>query len=153
VIKENFKANIPFEFDSLIKELGLEINVVRFTGSVYGSYNPARKEIRLASPDIEVFLHELSHSVDDRLNGLKAGQHKDQEITAEFSAAIIGYLMGYKMPLGNIKEYIESYSFKELMNCLGRIEKNVNFVTERTKSQSLIEHPLSIQNKCNKAAG
>jgi hypothetical protein len=91
--------------------------------------------------------------VDDRLNGLKAGQHKDQEITAEFSAAIIGYLMGYKMPLGNIKEYIESYSFKELMNCLGRIEKNVNFVTERTKSQSLIEHPLSIQNKCNKAAG
>ncbi len=90
------------------------------------------KEIKLASPEIEVFLHELSHAVDDKLNGLKPGQQKDQEVIAEFSGAVIGYLMGYKIPLGDIRDYIEHYSFKELLNSLSRVEKIVNYVVERT---------------------
>jgi len=40
--------------------------------------------------------------------------------------------MGYKIPLGNVREYIENYSFKELMSCLARIEKIVIYVIERT---------------------
>lgn len=63
---------------------------------------------------------------------MKAGQYNNQEVTAEFSGAVIGHLMGYKVPLGNVKEYIEHYSFKELINCLGRIEKIVAYVIERT---------------------
>jgi hypothetical protein len=133
LIKEDFKVNIPYEFNSIIRELGLKIDAVRFNGAVYGSYSPTRKEIKLASPDISIFLHELAHATDDKLNGLKAGQRKDQEVTAEFSGAVIGYLMGYKLPLGNVKSYIEHYSFKELMNCLGRIEKVVGYVIDRTK--------------------
>jgi len=138
LIKENFKVNIPFEFNNIIKELGLKVDAVRFNGAVYGSYSPSRKEIKLASPEIDVFLHELSHAVDDRLNGLKAGQHKDQEVTAEFSGAVIGYLMGYKVPMGNIKSYIEHYSFKELLSSLSRIEKVVTYVIERTG----VEQPI-----------
>ncbi|MCX9082777.1 MAG: ArdC-like ssDNA-binding domain-containing protein [Candidatus Methanoperedens sp.] len=141
LIQENFKVDIPCEFNSIIQELGLKVVPVRFCGS-YGSYNLLNKNIRLASPDIEVFLHELSHAVDDRLNGLKPGQKKDQEVTAEFSAAVIGYLMGYKIPLGNVKEYIESYSFRELLNSLSRIEKVVTFVIDRTKiSPSTVNIP------------
>jgi hypothetical protein len=105
---------------------------VRFCGSAYGSYNLLNKEIRLASPEIEIFLHELSHAVDDRLTGLIPGQRKDQEVTAEFSAAVIAHLMGYKIALGNVREYIEHYSFRELMSCLARIEKIVSHVIERT---------------------
>ncbi|MCX9076283.1 MAG: hypothetical protein OIN88_16805, partial [Candidatus Methanoperedens sp.] len=74
----------------------------------------------------------LSHAVDDRLTGLQPGQKKDQEVTAEFSAAVIAQLMGYRIPLGNVREYIEEYSFKELMNCLTRIERIVSYVIERT---------------------
>jgi hypothetical protein len=133
LIKQDYKIDIPYQFDSIIQELGIKIDAVRFNGAVYGSYNPVRKEIRLASPDIEIFLHELSHAVDDKLNGLKAGQRNDQEVTAEFSGAVIGHLMGYRVPLGNVKEYIEHYSFKELMSCLGRIEKVVTYVIDRTK--------------------
>src|SRR5659263_660307 len=133
IISEGLKLDIPFEFNGLIQELGLKVDAVRFNGAVYGSYNPVRKEIKLASPEIEIFLHELSHAVDDRLNGLIAGQHKDQEVTAEFSGAVIGHLMGYKVSMGNVKEYIEHYSFKELMSCLGRIEKVVTYVIDRTK--------------------
>jgi hypothetical protein len=133
LITEKYTVNIPCEFNSIIQELDLKVVPVRFCGTSYGSYNLLNKKIRLASPDIEVFLHELSHAVDDRLNGLKPGQKKDQEVTAEFSAAVIGYLMGYKIPLGNVKEYIENYSFRELLNSLSRIEKVVTFVIDRTR--------------------
>ncbi len=132
IIRDKYKVNIPCEFNGIIQELGLKVQPVRFCGTAYGSYNLINKEIRLASPDIEVFLHELSHAVDDRLTGLKPEQKKDQEVTAEFSGAVIGYLMGYKIPLGNVREYIEEYSFRELMNCLARIEKIVSYVIERT---------------------
>lgn len=134
LVSDHFMLDLPCEFDGIIKELGLKVRPVRFCGSSYGSYNLIKKEIRLASPDIEIFLHELSHAVDDRLTGLRPGQKVDQEVTAEFSAAVIGYLMGYKIPFGNIKEYIEHYSFKELINCLVRIEKIVSFVIERTST-------------------
>ena len=132
VISQNFEVNIPYEFNGIIQELGLKVRPVRFCGSAYGSYNLLNKEIKLASPEIEVFLHELSHAVDDRLTGLKLGQRKDQEVTAEFSAAVIAHLMGYKIPLGNVRDYIENYSFRELMSCLARIEKIVRYVIERT---------------------
>ena len=89
-----------------------------------------------------MFLHELSHAVDDRLNGLKPGQNKDQEVTAEFSAAVIAHLMGYKIPLGNVREYVEHYSFKELMGCLSRVEKIVNYVIDRTKIETGINQPV-----------
>jgi hypothetical protein len=132
VIKEDINLNIPYQFDSIIKELGLTVTASRFYGDSYGSYNPVRKEIKLASPEIEIFFHELSHAVDDKFNKLKPGQRTDQEVTAEFSAAVIGFLMEYKVPMGNIKEYIGHYSFKELINCIGRIEKVVGYVIERT---------------------
>jgi hypothetical protein len=132
IIREAFKLNVPCEFNGIIQEIGIKVQPVRFCGSAYGSYNLIRKEIRLASPDIEIFLHELSHAVDDRLTGLKPGQRKDQEVTAEFSAAVIAHLMGYRIPLGNVREYIEHYSFRELMGCLARIEKIVSFVIKRT---------------------
>jgi hypothetical protein len=128
IIREEYKLNIPYEFNGIIKDLGLKVDAVRFSGTAYGSYNLLNKQIRLASPDIEVFLHELSHAVDDKLNGLKPGQRKDQEVTAEFSGAVIGYLMGYKIPLGNVREYIEQYSFREVMSCLARIEKIVSIL-------------------------
>jgi hypothetical protein len=135
LIKEEYGFNIPCEFNGIIQELGLKVIPVRFSGT-YGSYNILNKNIRLASPDIEVFLHELCHATDDRINGLKPGQKNDQEVTAEFSAAVIGYLMGYKIPLGNVRDYIESYSFRELFNCLSRIEKVVTFVIERTRTNT-----------------
>ncbi|MCI0469311.1 MAG: ssDNA-binding domain-containing protein [Nitrospirae bacterium] len=137
ILRENFKVNVPCEFKGIIQELGLKVKPVRFCGSSYGSYNLLNKEISLASPEIDVFLHELSHAVDDRLTGLKMGQRKDQEVTAEFSAAVIAHLMGYKIPLGNVREYIEGYSFRELMNCLGRIEKIVSYVIERTTTAGI----------------
>lgn len=131
-LKEQFKPNIPYEFNGIIQELGLQVDTVAFKGSSFGSYNLEKKEIKLASPEIEVFLHELAHAVDHKLNGLKPGQRNDQEVTAEFSAAVIGFLMGYQLPFGNMQEYIKAYNFQELFKCMARIEKIISFVVERT---------------------
>ena len=125
--------NIPCDFNKIIEELNLTIKASVFNGSHYGYFAPSRQMINLSSPDIEVFLHELSHAVDNKINRtLKGGQHNDQEVTAEFSAAVIGYMLGYKIELGNCKDYIEAYSFTELMKQLNRCEKVIKFVMERT---------------------
>ncbi len=142
LIKENYEVNIPCEFNGIIKELGLTVVPKRFCGAAYGSYNLHTKQIELASPDIEVFLHELAHAVDDKLHCLKGGQRSDQEVTAEYSAAVIGHLMGYKIPLGNVREYITNYSFKELLNQLSRIEEVVNFIIERTQATTISQRAM-----------
>jgi hypothetical protein len=64
VITKPYDLKIPCEFDNIIQELGLNVKAVSFgNGGSYGWYAPARKDMRLASPDIEVFLHELAHAV------------------------------------------------------------------------------------------
>jgi len=130
--EERFDIEIPYEFNGVINELGLEIETTGFNGFWYGSYNPSTKVIKLASPEIKVFLHELAHAVDDRLNGVTGGQVPAQEVVAEFAAAVIGHLMGYKIPLGNVREYIKGYGMRELFNALERVERVVSFVIDRT---------------------
>ncbi len=55
---------------------------------------------------------------------------------AHAGKAVRDHLMGYKVPPSNVKEYIESYSIKELMGNLSRIERVVNYKVEMTITQS-----------------
>ena len=134
--EENFNVEIPYEFNGIIKELGLKVETTAFR-NYYGTYNLKTKVIKLASPEPIVFLHELAHAVDDHLHGIQGGQIPLQEVVAEFAAAVIAYLMGYKIPLGNVKEDIESYGFIELFKAFARVERVVSFVVERTA----VKHP------------
>ena len=128
--KDDFKLEIPARFGPIIAELGLDIKAIPFTGNCYGWYSPGM--IRLATPEIKTFLHELCHAVDDKLHGIKGGQHKDQEIVAEFGAAVLARLLGYEIPLGNTKHYLECYgSLREVAQFFSRIEKILGFIYER----------------------
>lgn len=131
--EEDFQVDIPFEFNGIIEELGVKVRTTAFR-YYYGRYNIQSKEIVLSSPELMVFLHELSHAVDDKLNGIEGGQNPLQEVVAEFSAAVIGYLIGYQVPLGNVRDYIEYYGFKELFRALNRVEKVVNYIIGKTRS-------------------
>ncbi len=136
VIEDKFQFDIPCQFEPLITELDLKIYTTAFKGDGYGSFCPSHNMIMLATPEIKTFLHEISHAVDNFFEPLKGGQHSHQEIIAEMSACILGYLMGYMIPMGNSKHYIEGYgSYKDLLKCLTRIEKVVNFVIEKTSVQ------------------
>jgi len=134
--EENFNVEIPYEFNGIIKELGLKVKTTAFR-NYYGTNNLKTKVIKLASPELIVFLHELAHAVDDHLHSIQGGQIPLQEVVAEFSASVIAHLMGYKIPLGNVKEYIEHYGFTELFKAFARVERVVSFVVERTA----VKHP------------
>ncbi len=121
--EEKFDFEIPCEFQGIIDELGLKVETEPFR-RFYGCYSIQSKVTKLASPELIVFLHELAHAVDDHLHGVYAGQIPLQEVVAEFSAAVIACLLGYRIPLGNVKEYI----FK----AFSRVERVVGFVIERT---------------------
>lgn len=136
-----FNIEIPARFDGIVSELGLRVKTMAFNGGFYGYYSASKKVIALCTPEIKTFLHELSHAVDDKLHGLKHGQQNDQEVVAEFSGAVIGCMMGYKIPLGNSKQYIESYSFKELLHQLNRCEKVIKFIVDRTTVTAPITSP------------
>src|SRR3989304_6398597 len=56
MIREEYQVNIPWEFESIIQELGLKVQPVRFCGAVYGSFNLISREIRLASPRIWLYI-------------------------------------------------------------------------------------------------
>lgn len=130
---DDFDLEIPAKFDGIIKELGLSVEPVGFTGRGYGYYSSMRNHIRLATPEIEVFLHELCHAVDDKVHGgLKGGQHADQETVAEFGAAVLARLFGYEIPLGNTQRYLEHYgTLGTVAKFFKRIENVVSFVQER----------------------
>ena len=134
----DFELTIPADFSRIVQELGVTIRAVPFEGEWAGAYSSNKKDILLASPDVRTFLHELSHAVDDRIHGnLKGGQHADQEICAEFSAAVIGRMLGYDVPLGNTQRYIKSYSrLSEIAQFFNRIEAIVSFVLTHTAPQS-----------------
>ena len=138
-----FNLELPVRFDGIIAELGLTVKAMAFNGGFYGYYSQSKKVIALCTPEIKTFLHELSHAVDDKLsNGkLKGGQHNDQEVVAEFSGAVIGCMMGYKIPLGNCKQYIEGYSFREMLHNLNRCEKVIRFIMDRTTTGAPVMIP------------
>lgn len=129
---DNFKLNISANLMNVANKLNVEVSATAFKGDILGSFSLTQNKIKLASPEIFVFLHELSHAVDGQFTELKPGHHADQEITAELSAAVIGHLLGYELN-GNLKSGLSSYAAddqKAVFNVLERVEKVVSFIIE-----------------------
>ena len=133
---ESFELKIPVNLLQVADELGLTVNAKGFYRNAYGYFSQQRKEIALMSPELTVYLHELSHAVDDKINGkLKGGQHSDQEVVAELSAEVVLYLMGYDLN-GRSKKYIDHYSDKDwrlVFKLLNRVNKVVTYIAEHAE--------------------
>tara|TARA_R110000824_G_C15079416_1_gene664247 strand:+ start:180 stop:986 length:807 start_codon:yes stop_codon:yes gene_type:complete len=92
---------------------GINVTYVPFAGAEYGSINVDRTKIRLATHDESTFFHELAHAADGDIQGeLRGGQHPDQEIVAELSAAVLGRLLGVETD-GRSYRYIEAYASRQ----------------------------------------
>jgi len=116
-------------FMELAQKWGLTVSSRGFNGASYGSYSHGQKTILLASPDPEVFYHELAHAAHAKLKPLKGGQDPCQEIVAEFVAATLAALDGRTVHLGTSYEYLEAYAKKmeqsverAVFSLLGEIE-------------------------------
>lgn len=103
-----------------------------FVGGYYGYFNPARREIVLNTHDAHTFFHELAHAVHHQVKpgGLKGGQHADQEIVAEVTAAALCEMYGFKGYIWHGWEYVKAYAgqddqqaLKAVMGVLSDVEK------------------------------
>lgn len=134
LVKDDFNLEIPGDLRSVADGLNISIEAKGFNGVEFGTFSNVHNEIELMSPDIGVYLHELSHAADNEINGkLKGGQHADQEIVAELSASVIAYLRGYELN-GRSKEYIEHYanaSWKTVFGVLGRVNRVVGYIVDK----------------------
>ncbi len=104
------------------------------------------RTIKLASPELIVFLHELAHAVDDHLHGIQGGQIPLQEVVAEFSAAVIAYLTDYKIPLGNVKKYIESYILQSYLKHLREL-RELSALLSREQPKPACQVSLLVRNE------
>lgn len=96
------------------QEWGISVKAIPGRYTYYGYFSQTRNEIALATPEETVFFHELAHAAHARLLGtLKPGQHWNQEIVAELSAAALTRLVGKTTnSLGNSYRYISDHAEK-----------------------------------------
>ena len=110
------KINLPeLPLLDTARKWNINVKTEGFNGYSLGSYNFSnKKEIKLSSSKIKVFLHELAHASQDRLGFL----NKDKnylEVTAELSALVLAEYLGYdsaEINSGATYEYIKNY-----LNC------------------------------------
>lgn len=117
------------------EQWGLKVSYGPATGDFYGWYNG--KQIHLASHDVEVFFHELTHAAHDRIGAKKAkpGQDPHREIVAETAAAVLARLYGYPGREVNARSYVAYYAgcepkkvAQQVMKHLGDIQKCLELI-------------------------
>ncbi len=94
---------------NVAKDLGISINVGLTVCGEYGSFCPSTKEIRLCTDSEQVFLHELSHAIDEHLRNYKITDYGFGEVVAELSACFLASLYGLKTDLRFTQNYIKTW--------------------------------------------
>lgn len=134
--------NIPlpeFKFLDVAKSWGLKVEGIGFISNYYGAYSPSENKILMASPEEEVFYHELAHASHDRTGLLNKRNSVQKEIVAEFCSAVLCYLVNKKTDrLGNAYKYLQSYCgdkpvHEEVLNLISDIEKVLKLILEGEK--------------------
>lgn len=99
--------------------------------NAYGWFSPKGKKIHLGTEQWGTFFHELAHAAHNDLEKLKGGQDVDQEVIAEFTAAVLMSLYGHDYS-GNAWQYIMHYAptdpLRAVVRCLSTIEKVIDVI-------------------------
>lgn len=111
--------------------LGVKVTWGPIGGNAYGWFSPKGEHIHLGTHEWGTFFHELAHAAHNDLEKLKGGQDVDQEVVAEFTAAVLMSLYGHDYT-GNAWQYISAYAstdpLKAVVRCLSTIEKVVDLI-------------------------
>jgi len=128
-----------FKFLDVARSWGLKVEATGFSSGCYGAYSPSEKKILMASPEEEVFFHELAHASHDRTGLLNRRTKGQKEIVAEFTSAVLVYLANKKTDrLGNAYDYLKAYCGeqdinKAVLNLISDIEKVLKLILETEK--------------------
>lgn len=129
--------NIPVRYGAAAP--GVAVNVF----GCYSYRGDGEKRISLMTHDLYTFLHELAHAAHHRLTGdLSARSKVDKEIVAEFSAAVLGRVLGQDNP--DIEEsalaYCRNYAARTgspgraLLAVLGEVESVCRLILDTASS-------------------
>lgn len=111
------------------QQWGIKVVYAPGGSSYYGCTN-GKDNIKLCTHEEKTFYHELSHCAHSQIRGgLKGGQHADQEIVAEFSAAVLAEMYGGSMH-GNSWDYIKGYSGHDANKALKNIFALINEIEQ-----------------------
>lgn len=142
--------NIPlpeFKFLDVARSWGLKVETTGFSSGCYGAYSPSEKKILMASPEEEVFFHELAHASHDRTGLLTKRTREQKEIIAEFASAVLIYLANKKTDrLGNAYDYLKAYCGeqdinKAVLSLISDIEKVLKLILE---TENLIKNEVNL---------
>lgn len=144
------KIEIPaFKFKEVAESWGIKVKAVSGGKGYYGAYSSQTKEILMASPEEEVFYHELAHASHDRVGLLKKRTTQQKEIVAEFVSCVLAYMEGKQAKIGNTYEYLQHYSGedkveKSVVGLIGDIEKVIQEIMNSEKNLKLNVVPVPI---------
>jgi hypothetical protein len=126
-------------------------------GGAAGWFQKNTKQIRLGTAHPIVFLHELSHAVDNALPD-KSDDYAFNEVVAELSAAFLASLYGVKFDIAGTKSYIDGWSGKghvafKLVDALQRMEQIYQFIeSKKGKKCRAVKLPKIKPRKAARAA-
>jgi antirestriction protein ArdC len=124
------------------KRWGISIKQGFDNPSWYGYYSPTRKEITVATDSQITFTHELMHAADEKVQGkIKPGQEPQQEIVAEFGAAVLLRMLGLKkIGTRNVYDYVKQYAnqlgkdpIDAVVPLIGRMSKAIELIVKENQ--------------------
>ena len=112
--------------------IGVKVKPGLFNDGAAGAFCPATKEIIMNTSDKQVFLHELSHAIDNELPN-KTKDYAFGEVIAELSSAFLGSLYGVPVDLDNTRDYIHGWAGKghvafKVAEAVVRVEEIYRFI-------------------------
>jgi hypothetical protein len=124
------------------KSLGVKVEAGLTDGGVAGWFRKSTKQIRLGSANPVVFLHELSHAVDNALPD-KSDSYAFNEVVAELSAAFLASLYGVKFDIALTQGYIKYWQGKghvvfQVVDALQRVEEIYRFIEGAKKKPAVM---------------
>ena len=126
------------------EQWGISVRAIPGNYQYYGSYSSKRREILLASPEEQIFFHELSHAGHEKVKGGLKNGDPFQEIVAELSATVLCKIVGKQAnaTLGSSYRYIEKYAekvemsaYSACMKVMADTEKVLNLILKGGKNE------------------
>jgi antirestriction protein ArdC len=119
------------------KSLGVKVEAGLTSAGVEGWFRKSTKQIRLGTANPVVFLHELSHAVDNALPD-RSDSYAFNEVVAELSAAFLASLYGVKFDIALTQGYIKYWQGKghvmiQVVDALKRVEQIYKFIDGKKK--------------------
>ena len=108
---DNWIASLPLI--DVAGSWGLSVETFNGEGARYRGLYRHGQGIALGVKNLSTWAHEITHAADDRsIDGLKGGQHLDQEIVAELGGAVLLTILGkdHDADLGGCWQYVKGYA-------------------------------------------